>query len=337
MIAHDGVEELKRRDLLILGSAAIAWPLAARAQQPGKVYRVGFLTLGSSKGPLVVASLDALARGLERRGYSVGTGLVFESRFAEGHADRLPGLAKELVDSRVDVIATSSYLAVIAAKQSTTAVPIVVEGAGDPVENGLAESLSHPGGNLTGVSDMASELSAKRLELLKTAVPELPRVAMLYNASDAGMTARFRAAAAAASTMGILVQSLGVSEPDDFDSAFAAMIDEMPAGILMVTDLLTNLNRKRVIEFAAAHRVPAIYEYEYFVREGGLMSYGAERGETTDRVADLIDRILKGAKPADLPFEQPTRFNFVVNLKTANALGLVIPQSMLIRADQVIE
>jgi putative ABC transport system substrate-binding protein len=172
---------------------------------------------------------------------------------------------------------------------------------------------------------------------LRETVPAIKRVAMLYNASDAGMVARYRVAAAAASVMTIAVQPLGVREPDDYDSAFAAMGSEIPDGILLVTDLLTNLNRRRVIEFAAAKRVPAIYEFEYFVQEGGLMSYGAERGETTDRVAHLIDRILKGAKPADLPFEQPTHFNFVINLKTARASGFDLPQSVLLRADKMIE
>jgi len=329
---------MRRREFItLLGGAAVAWPLAARAEQPGKVYRVGFLSLGSSDGPVAVMTMNGLGQGLTRRGYSVGTNLVIEGRFADGHADRLPGLAKELVDSGFDLIIAFTYLAALAAKQATTTVPIVALDAGDVVETGLVPSLSRPGGNLTGISDMTSELSTKRLGLLKTAVPDLKQVAMLYNAADTGMTARYRAAAAAAATVGIGVQPLAVREPNDFDPAFAAMTAEMPGGILMVTDALTNLNRKQVIEFAAAHRVPAIYEYEYFVREGGLMSYGAERSEITEAMNNVIDRILKGAKPADLPFEQPTRFNFVVNLKTADALGLVMPRSMLMLADQVIE
>ncbi|HEV8033118.1 MAG TPA: ABC transporter substrate-binding protein [Stellaceae bacterium] len=318
---------------LVLASITID----AAAQSPGKVYRVGFLTIGAASVPVVSATLDGLVRGLERHGYSVGTNLLIESRFADGNADRLPGLVKELLGSGVDVIVTLSYPAARAVKEGTTTVPIVVAGASDPVETGLVASLSRPGGNITGISDMAAELSAKRLELLKTAVPSLNRVAILFNAKDAGMTARYRKASAAAATMGITVQSLGVREPDDFDAAFAAMIGEMPGGILMVTDVLTNLNRKRIIEFAAAHRVPAIFELEYLVREGGLMSYGVERSETSERVADLIDRILKGAKPADLPFEQPTRFRFVINRKTADALGLAIPESLYDRADEVIE
>ena len=309
----------------------------AAAQTPDKVYRIGFVGPGGSSGPGAVATIEGLARGLARLGYTIGTNLIIEKRFAEGYRERLPGLVKELVDSRVDVITTLGYPAARAAKEGTTAVPIVVNDAGDPVETGLAVSLSRPGSNLTGMSDMAPELSTKRLELLKAAVPGLQRVAMLFNAEDAGMTARYRAAVAVAPAAGITVHGLGVREPNDFDSAFAAMEREKPDGILMVTDLLMNLNRKRVIEFAAAHRIPAIYELEYFVRDGGLMSYGADRTETTERAAALIARILKGAKPADLPFEQPTRFRFVINRKTADALGIAIPESLYDRADEVIE
>jgi putative tryptophan/tyrosine transport system substrate-binding protein len=317
---------------------AIAWlPFGAAAQTGGKVYRIGYLAIGSSGAPLTVAMIEGLTSGLRQRGYSVGTNLLIESRFAEGKPERLPGLAKELLDSKIEVLVTTSYPAARAAKDATSTVPIVVDGAGDPAETGLAASFSRPGGNLTGTSDMASELSTKRLELLKAAVPRLQRVAMLYNAKDIGMTARYRAASAAATVLGVAVQQLGVGEPDDFDSAFAAMTREIPDGILMVTDVLTNLNRKRVFEFAAAHRLPAIYEVSYMVREGGLMSYGAERRETAERVADMVARILKGAKPADMPFEQPTHFRFVINRKTADALGLSIPESLFERADEVIE
>jgi putative tryptophan/tyrosine transport system substrate-binding protein len=323
---------------ITLALFALAWlTLGALAQTAGKTYRIGYLTVGSTGAPVTVATIDGLTRGLRDRGYSVGTNVVIETRFAEGKPERLPALAKELLDSKIDVLVTTSYPAARAAKDATTTVPIVVDGAGDPAETGLAASFSRPGGNLTGISDMASELSTKRLELLKAAVPRLQRVAMLYNAKDIGMTARYKAASAAATVLGVAVQQLGVGEPDDFDSAFAAMDRDMPDGILMVTDVLTNLNRKRVFEFAAAHRLPAIYEVSYMVREGGLMSYGAERSETAERVADMVARILKGAKPADLPFEQPTHFRFVINRKTADSLALAIPESLYERADEVIE
>lgn len=321
----------------LIAFAVASGPLGAAAQTGSKVYRVGFLSIAGANAPNVTATIAVLTRVLTQRGYSVGGNLLIEPRFAEAKPDRLPGLARELVDSRVDVIVTASYPAARAAKEATATIPIVVDGAGDAVETGLAASLNRPGGNLTGISDMASELPAKRLELLKAAVPEINRVAVLYNAGDLGMTMRYRAATAAASLLGIAVQPLGVREPDDFDEAFAAMKRQRPDGIVMVSDILTILNRKRVFEFAAAHLVPAIYETPSMARDGGLMAYGPERSETSERVADLVDRILKGAKPADLPFEQPTRFRLAVNLKTAEALGLAIPQGLLIRADELIE
>jgi putative tryptophan/tyrosine transport system substrate-binding protein len=310
---------------------------SAAAQTVGKTYRIGYVTIASSSAPVVVADMEGLTRGLKQRGFAIGSNLVIESRFAEGKPDRLPALVKELLDSRVDALVTASYPAARAAKDATSTVPIVVNGAGDAIEAGLVTSLSRPGGNLTGISDMASELSTKRLELLKLAVPSLNKVAMLWNAKDLGMTTRYRAASAAASALAVSVQSLGVGEPDDFDTAFAAMDRDKPDGILMVSDVLTNLNRKRVLEFAAARRLPAIYEVSYIPREGGLMSYGAERSETSDRVADLVARILKGSKPADLPFEQPTRFRFLINRRTADALGFAIPETVFERADEVIE
>jgi ABC-type uncharacterized transport system substrate-binding protein len=187
------------------------------------------------------------------------------------------------------------------------------------------------------VSDLSDVLSAKRLELLKDAVPGLKRVAMLWNADDLGMTMRYKAAAAAATKLGIAVQPLGVREPDDFAAAFGKLGTQKPDGILMVTDVLTVLNRKKVIEFAAAHRIPAIYEFDFLARDGGLMSYGADGKEVTERVADLVARILGGAKPAELPFEEPTRFRFLINQKTADALGLTLPPSLLARADELIE
>jgi putative tryptophan/tyrosine transport system substrate-binding protein len=307
----------------------------AAAQTGGKVSRVGFLVTAASPG--AVALRDGISRDLAQRGYVPDRTLAIEMRSADGKSVRLPGIAKELADSGVDVIVTTGYPAARAAKDASSIVPIVVSAAGDPVETGLAASLSRPGGNLTGISDMAAELSAKRLELLKAAVPGLKRVAMLWNADDLGMTTRYRAATAAAVTLGIAVQSLGVREPDDFDAAFTAMTREKPDGILMVTDSLTVLNRKRVFEFAVAQRIPAIYEFDFLVRDGGLMSYGPDGKEVIARVAGLVDRILKGAKPADLPFEQPTRFRFVINKKVADALGLTLPAAVLERADEVIE
>jgi putative ABC transport system substrate-binding protein len=307
----------------------------ADAQTGAKVYRVGMLA--TSAGPGQLAIRDALSRELAQRGFVPGGTLVIELRSAEGQIDRLPEMAKELVNGGADVIVTSGYPAARAAKDAVTTVPVIIVNAGDPVETGLAASFSRPGGNLTGISDMASELSVKRLDLLKIAVPELKSVALLWNADDPGMTTRYRAAAATAKTLGIAVQPLGVREPDDFDAAFAAMVREPPGGILMVTDVLTRLNRKRVFDFAAANRIPAIYEFDFLARDGGLMSYGPEGKEVTSRLAGLVERVLKGSKAGELPFEQPSRFRFVINRKTADALGLPIPQSLLELADEVVE
>jgi putative tryptophan/tyrosine transport system substrate-binding protein len=328
---------MRRRDFItLLGSAAAAWPLAAIGQTTSKVYRVGSLSPGE---PVSDSSYfgAAIVRGFAKHGYTVGRNLVFERRGAMAKMERLPGLVGELLASNVDVILTFGYPPALAAKRGTTTVPIVLTQAGDPVATGLVDGLTRPGGNLTGISDVAGELSAKRLELLKDAVPSLRRVAMLWNEADSGMTTRYRSSAAAAQMLGVTVQPLGVREPEDFEAAFAAMTREPPDAILMVSDVLTNLNRRRVYEFAAAHRLPAIYEHQYYARDGGLMSYGADPEETYDRVAGLIDRILKGEKPASLPIELPTRYLLVINLKTAKAFGLEVPPTLLARADEVIE
>ena len=259
------------------------------------------------------------------------------SRAAEGHPDRLPSLVDELVADHVDVIITQSYPAAAAAKERAGKIPIVVTNSGDPIATGLAASLAHPGGNVTGVSDVASELSAKRLALLKEAATGVRAVAVLWNADDLGMTLRYRAAEVEAKRLGMQIVPLGVHAPDDFDAAFAAMTEKPPDAILMVTDILTVLNRKRVMDFAAAHRLPAIYEYAFLAHDGGLMAYGPNLDAIFDRAAGLADQILKGASPADLPLELPTRFDLAVNLETAKILGLTIPESILVRADDVIE
>lgn len=315
-----------------LYALALMLPLAAAFAQPVKIG-----LMAPSPPPALAALSDGLAAALAQHGLVRDRDFIFELRAADGKVERLPSFAKELVDAHVAVIVTSSYPAARVARDTTATVPIVSINAGEPVETGLAATLAHPGGNVTGLSDMSSELSAKRLEFLRAAVPTLQRVAMLWNADDLGMTGRYKAASAGASAMGIAVQALGVREPDDFGVAFEAMTRVMPDGILMVTDVLTLLNRKRVFDFAAAHRIPAMFEFEGFVRDGGLMSYGPDRKEVTTRVADLVKRIVEGAKPADLPFEQPTRFHLAINRKTADALGLAIPESLYERADEVIE
>jgi putative tryptophan/tyrosine transport system substrate-binding protein len=325
---------MRRREfIIVLGGTAVAWPLRALAQTPAQVYRVGLLNPGGlDAGPFE----KPLLRGLAQHGYVSDQNLVIERRGAGGHRDRLPQLVAELVATKVEVIIALGYLPVLAAKQGTT-LPVVVFSAGDPVATGLAESLARPGGHLTGISDVSAEVTPKRLDLLKEFAPGLRQVAMLWNADDLAMTLRYKAAQAGAQTLGISVQPLGVREPADFDQAFAAMNRDMPDAILMVSDPLTNLNRRRVFEFAAAHRLPAIYEYDFIVRDGGLMSYGLDLNESFDLLGALVDRILKGAKPAELPFEQPTRFRFAFNLKTAKSIGFETPASLLARADELIE
>jgi putative ABC transport system substrate-binding protein len=309
----------------------------AGAQTAGKTYRVGYVAIGPKDGTAMKAGLEGLTRGLARHGFVVGSNLVIEARFAEAKPERLPGLVKELIDAKVDVVMAFSYPAARAAKDATKTIPIVIDGASDPVGTGLVASLSRPGGNVTGLSDMAVELSAKRLALLRELVPGAKKVAVLFNASDPAMTARYHAAETVAPALGITLQPLGVREPEEFDTAFEAMKDDLPDGIMMVTDALTNLNRKRVFEFAADHHLPAIFELGYMVHEGGLMAYGVDRAEASERAADIVVRLLNGANPADLPIEQPTRFHLTVNPAVAKNLGLTFPQSILIQADEVVE
>jgi len=258
-------------------------------------------------------------------------------RWAEDKQDRLPGLAAELVGLRVDVIVTTGGPASGAAKRATSSIPIVLAQVGDADGLGLIESLARPGGNVTGVTDQSVELSAKRLEILTEVVPKATRIAVLWNADDRGMTLRYRQVEKAAQMLHVTVQPLGVREPDDFDMAFSAMTANPLYALIMVTDALTLLNRKRVIDYALVHRIPAMYEASLFVQDGGLMAYGANQDDNFRRAAIYVDRIFKGASPSTLPVERPARYYLTINLKTAKALGLTIPPSLLQRADQVIE
>ena len=324
---------LRRSVIVALGSL----PLLARSvlsQTTVKAHTVGLLSSGA---PFTDTSeiVVRLTAGFSKRGYVVGSSLLFERRAAEAHPDRLPGLVDEL-KTKAGLIITNSNAAARVVKERAN-IPVVAITGADPVATGLIESLARPGGTITGVGEVAAELSAKRLEVLKETFPGLRKIAMLWNADDLGMTLRYRSAEAAARNLGFEIQPLGVREPDDFAGAFAAMMQDHPDAILMVTDALTALNRKRIFEFAAQQKLPAIYEYDFLVRDGGLMSYGPDMTEVYDRAADLADRILKGASPANLPFEQPTRFRLVINKKTMEALGLTIPTATLMRADEIID
>jgi putative ABC transport system substrate-binding protein len=317
-----------------LGLAAA--PLTAGAQQQrGKTWRVAFLS-GGARTP-DGAPPPSLRRALQELGYVEHQNVVYIGRWAEAHRDRLPGLAAELVGLKVDVIVTVGGPASTAVKQATSTIPIVMALVGDADSIGLIESLARPGGNVTGVTDQSVELSTKRLELLKEALPKAARIAVLWNADDLGMTLRYQAVAKAAQTLHVTVQPLGVREPDDFDAAFSAMTLHRPDALFLVTDALTLLNRKRVIEFARVHRIPAMYEFSVLVRDGGLMSYGADQDDNFRRAASYVDRIFKGAAPSALPVERPSRYYLTINLRTAKDLGLTIPPSMLLRADQTIE
>jgi putative tryptophan/tyrosine transport system substrate-binding protein len=273
---------------------------------------------------------------LAERGYVLGQDLTFEARGAMGDVAKLPALLGELKARKVDVVIVVGYPAALAAKSAGIAT-VGATGLGDPVETKLIDSLAHPGGNVTGISDVATALTTKRLSLLKEMSPKLQKVAMLWNKDDLGMSLRYEASAKVAQSLGVTVQALGVREPDDFNEAFAVMNGDLPDAILMVADSLTVLNRRRVFEFAAAKKLPAIYEYDFLVRDGGLMSYGSDLTESFERAAALADRIFKGVSPGDLPFEQPIRYPFVLNLKTAKATGLEIPPKLLALADEVIE
>jgi putative ABC transport system substrate-binding protein len=327
---------MKRREFLaLLGGAALVSPQATLAQTPGRIYHLGTLhpalplTDSAPFGKIVV-------RSLAEHGYILGQNLTFDARGAMGDTAKIPSLLQELKVRNVDAIMVIGYPAALAAK--SLGIPIVgANGLGDPVETRLIDSLAHPGGNITGISDVAATLTTKRLSLLKEMSPKLRKVAMLWNKDDLGMTLRYEASAKVAQSIGVTVQALGVREPEDFNEAFTVMNDDLPDAILMVADALTVLNRKRVFEFAAARKLPAIYEYDFLVRDGGLMSYGPDLTESFERAAAMVDRIFKGAKPGDLPFEQPTRYPFVLNLKTAKSIGLDIPPTLLALADEVIE
>jgi putative tryptophan/tyrosine transport system substrate-binding protein len=321
---------MRRREFVAGFCAGSAWWLAARAEQ-AKTYRLGLLAsrpVGEGE-----ERRKAIKEVLAENGFVEGRNLQFEARWGDPLAENVEALKA----AKVDVIITFGYPAALAANTLAAEVPIVCSGAGDPVATGLAQSLAHPGGNLTGVTELATELSAKRLEILKDAIPNLKTVAMLFNAADLGMTLRSRAAEAAAKVLNLSVQTYGVREPGDFGDAFGDMTRSPPDAILMVSDTLTMLHRKQVMEFAANNRLPAIYEFSFLVRDGGLMSYGPNLPETGRRVGDLVVRILRGARVADLPLEQPTHFEFVVNLKTAKSIGLNFPPALLSRADEVIE
>ena len=318
--------------MFLTAGAVTASSLGASAQQTEKVFRVGFLTAGAN-----IPEIHSLGDALRELGWVEGKNILWERRYADNHLDRLPELAAELVRLKVDVIMAPGTSAPLAAKRATATIPIVMTGAGDPLESGVVDSLARPGGNVTGVSLMVTELGGKRLELRKELVPHMSRVAVLWNAANPYPAAVFRESQRAGQTLGIDVQSLAVRGPDDFAGAFETAKRQPPDALDVVEDPMTMNFRDQIVDFAAACRLPAIYGFRFFVDAGGLMSYGASFSDTSRLAAGYVDKILRGAQPSDLPVEQPTKFELIVNLKTANALGLELPPMILARVDEAIE
>jgi ABC-type uncharacterized transport system substrate-binding protein len=319
----------------MLTLSLLAAPRAAEAQPPAQLYRIGYLGPGS--GSTLPAALDAFRQQLHHLGYVEGQNVAIEYRWAADRDDQLPRLAAELVQLKVDVIVVEGHTPVIqAAKQATSTIPIVMGVSGDPVKMGLVESLARPGGNVTGLSLLTPELAPKRLELLKEAVPTLARVAVLWNAANPVKVLDWHETQAAASTLGLQLQSLEVRGPPDFDGAFDAATRDRADALVVLPDGLINSHRKQILDFAMASRLPGMYPYREFVDAGGLMSYAPSYVDLFRRAAVYVDRILQGTKPADLPVEQPTKFELVLNMKTAQALRITFPPTLLILADEVI-
>ncbi|TMH21568.1 MAG: ABC transporter substrate-binding protein [Betaproteobacteria bacterium] len=320
--------------LLALGAA----PFTAEAQQATKVARIGYLANNPATSPYL---RETFLQGLRDLGYVEGRNLVIEYREAEGKADRLPALAAELVALKVDVIlAAGSTLTARVAKEATTTIPIVFAAVGDPVGSGLVTSLARPGGNVTGLSGLTAELVGKRLELLKQAVPGVDRVAVLWFPGALGERTdkdMLREAEAAARALAVRLQVVEARGPADFDRAFSDMTRARAGALTVLPSNMFLREHRRLVDLAAKNRLPAVYTFREFVDAGGLMSYGANQPDLFRRAATYVDKILKGAKPGDLPVEQPTKFELIINLKTAKDLGLTIPQSVLARADEVIQ
>jgi putative tryptophan/tyrosine transport system substrate-binding protein len=318
--------------LFILATLILTPLYLAYAQKQATTPRIGVLLLGAPPN----ANLDAFIQGLRELGYIEAKNILIEYRFAEGKADRLPELAMELVRLKVDAIFTAGTPAIFALKRATNTIPIVFFSTSDPIGTGVVASLAHPGGNITGISALASDLWPKRLELLKEIFPKLSKVAMLWNKGNAGMALEAKATQDVAGPLGVSLQDRGVKDPGELDTVFALMTKDPPDGFLALMDPVLNSYQKRILDFLAQNRLPAIFENKTWVEAGGLISYGANYADAHRRAAALMDKILKGTRPADLPVEQPMKFELVINLKTAKQIGVTIPPNVLARADKVI-
>jgi len=320
----------RRAFLATLTGGLLAAPLAAEGQPAGKVSRIGVVVGG-------VDYTDNLRQGLREQGWVEGQNVVVLKRVWEGRTEQFPKIIADLIQLKVDIIVSSSTPAVRAAKESTRTIPIVMAGLTDPVGAGLISSLARPGGNITGLTNIFTELSAKRLELLKEVAPRVSRVAILWNPTHPGQAIAWQQTQQAAQTLGLVLFSAEVRRPEDFSPAFTAILVERAEALLVLPDPLTSFHRHQTADFAVKQRLPSVYAASYWVQAGGLLSYGPSFPEIWRRAGVYVDKILKGARPADLPIEQPTKYELVINLKTAKALGLTIPPSLLQRADQVIE
>jgi ABC-type uncharacterized transport system substrate-binding protein len=330
------MSDMRRREFIsLLGGAAAAWPLAARAQQPAKVARIGFL--GNSTAALEANLVGPFRDGLRELGYEEGRDIVIEYRWADGRYERFPALIAELIALKVDAIVTAGTPASLAVKKATTTIPLVMVAVGDPVATGLVASLARPGGNITGLTSISVEMEGKRLELLREVVPKVSHIAVLWNAASPIQVIEEGEVRAAARVLGIKMLSLGVRTREEIDDALATIIRERPDALLVLADRLFLHHRTRIMDFAAQERLPGVHAYRELVEAGGLMSYGPSYADMHRRAAAYVDKILKGAKPADLPVERPVKFELVVNLKAAKALGLTIPPSVIFRADEIIE
>ena len=333
---------MRRQEFIMLIGGATVWPAVAHARRDEKVYRMGILTNRSEDRPPNERSPEAnnwsrLINGLRGHGYVEGQNLIIEWRYSEGHSERWSELAGELVGLNVDLILATTTPAALAAKKVTSTIPIVITAAFDPVGAGLASSLAKPGGNVTGLGLLIPEISAKALALFKEAVPRASRIAVLWNPANPANASIWRELEPVARATGLVLQSQQVREPKDVDIAFVELAQTRPEGLFVIIDGLLGQFVERIIEFTRHNQLPAVAFFKEFVDGGGLMSYGPNLPDMFHKAADYVDKILKGANPADIPIEQPTKFDLVINLKTAKTLGLTIPPFVLATADEVIE
>jgi putative ABC transport system substrate-binding protein len=329
---------MRRREFVtLLGGAAIAWPLAARAQQPERMRRIGVLQGLAESDPEWPRRFGAFKQRLQELGWNEGRSVAFEFRFADGKPERLPALAAELVQANIDVILTNAAQPIEAARKATSTVPIVMASVGDALGAGYVASLARPGGNVTGLTLVATDQSAKRLQLVKEIVPNLVRVAVLWNGNASGHRLQLQEMERANPGLGIVLQSLPIRNVDEIDAGLQAAVQANAQAIVTMDDPVVQSQRERIVAFAMRQRLPVMSEFRPATEAGALMSYGPNQIDLWRRAADYVDKILKGAKPADIPVEQPTKFELVINLKTAKALGITIQPGVLAIADEVIE